>query len=81
MTEIICSLRTKNAVSEVWIFLPVAQRFPLGFTLSLEILFLSSVTSRVIADIMAIYEIRMNEDRNPPLQIFVIVPITEFAVI
>lgn len=54
--------------------LPVAHRFPLGFTLILETLFLSSVKSRVIEDVMTMYEMRMKEDRNPALQIFVKVP-------
>lgn len=58
----------------VLFLLPVAHRFPLGFTLIFETLFLSSVKSRVIEDVMAMYERRMKENRNPALQIFSKVP-------
>lgn len=60
---------------EMYLPLPVAHRFPLGFTLILETLFLSSVKSRVIDDVMAMYEIRIKEDRNPVLQILARVPL------
>ncbi len=63
-------------LTEWWLFLlPVAHRFPLGFTLIFEILFLSSVKSRVIEDVTAMYEKKMKEDRNPALQIIVRVPL------
>lgn len=57
----------------MFLSLPVAHRFPLGFTFSFEILFLSSVKSRVIEVVMVKYEIIMKEKRIPLQQIFVIV--------
>lgn len=70
-------MATKNKQKRV-IFLPVAHRLPLGFTLIFETLFLSSVKSRVIEDVMATHDTRMKEDRNPALQIFDKVPFIPF---
>lgn len=70
----ICKQNKETVTQQCNFNLPVAHRFPLGFTLSFETLFLSSVKSRVIEVVKAMYEIRMKEDRSPPLQIFVTVP-------
>lgn len=64
----------KSFARIVLFLLPVAHRFPIGFILIFETLFLSSVKSRVIEDVMAMYEIRMREERKPALWIFAKVP-------
>ena len=54
---------------------PDAHRFPLGFTLIFETLFLRSVKSRVIEYVIVINEIATIEDTSPVLQILVKVPV------
>lgn len=49
---------------------PLAHRFHLGFTLISETLFLSSVKSRLMAEVTETKERRTKEEINPALQSF-----------